>query len=289
MPKKGDISVPSVVPVERETLNSTEALTALRARVAKIEGHTQTLSTGVSARAWTSGFAQLDTALGGCFGFGALHEIMAASPVDLPSASAFAFGMLARLPRYGPILWCTNRMTRTEYGAPYAPGLAAFGINPARIISVAVHHPRDLSFVLEEAARLPALAAIITEGPLPSFTASRRLALLLATSQVPMLFVADGKLAQGSAAATRFVVSPIAAQNTAQNSVQSAAYDLRAPGPPAFHVTLARTRGGRPGLQFETVFNHASLSFTALSRALSDSVPDRELSVGAAPKRQLSA
>ncbi|NJR13588.1 MAG: Error-prone repair protein ImuA, partial [Phyllobacteriaceae bacterium] len=56
----------------------------------------------------------------------------------------------------------------------------AFGIDPARIIAARVRHGRDIGFVLEEAARLPSLAAIIAEGPQPSFTGSRRLALLLA-------------------------------------------------------------------------------------------------------------
>jgi protein ImuA len=269
--------VPALVYTPRHSQNAVEALGALRARIAKIEGHTQSLNADVKAKAWTTGLAELDAALGGSLGFGALHEIMPASPVDMPVASAFAFGLLARLPRRGPVFWCMSNLTGNEHGAPYMPGLAAFGINPGRMISVQVRHPRDLAFVLEEAAKLPALAAIIAEGAMPSFTASRRLALLLAASRVPLLFLADGKTAQGSAAETRVMVSPLA--------MPVSAFDSLSPGPPAFHLTLARTRGGRPGLSFQTVFDHATLTFTPLSRTPSDSVSDRQFFMGDPPER----
>ena len=279
-----------LIHTQRSSHNAIEALGALRARIAKIEGHTQSLNTRAEAKAWTSGLAELDAALGsgpsGVLNLGALHEIIPASPVDLPVASAFAFGLLGRLPRRGPIFWCMGNLTTNEHGAPYMPGLAAFGINPARIINVQLRHPRDLSFVLEEAARMPSLAAIIAEGPLPSFTASRRLALLLAQSHVPMLFLVDGKVVQGSAAATRFVVSPLAAPDNLS--------DIRAPGPPAFHVTLARTRNGRPGLQFQTVFDHAKLTFApfsapSVSGTPFDSLSDRQFSMENTPERHQRA
>jgi protein ImuA len=278
--------VPVSVQNLRNSQNANDALAHLRARIAKIEGHSAGLNNDAPAEKWTSGLAPLDAALGGTLSYGALHEIMAASPVDLPVASAFAFGLLARLKRQGPMLWCMSGGASAEYGAPYMPGLAAFGIDPARMICVNVRQPRDLSFVLEEAAKLRGLAAIIAEGPLPSFTASRRLALLLAQSQVPMLFLPDGKAVQGSAAATRFVVAPLVALNSA--------LDIRSPGPPAFRVTLARNRGGRSGLQFEMVFDHASLTFapyvgTAFSQPPSNSFPDREFLVEDAPERQRSA
>lgn len=276
------MSATQPVSVQPDSLGT---VSQLRARIAKIEGHAPGFDAGTHAEAWTSGLAELDAALGGGINFGALHEITAASPVDLPVASAFAFGLLARLKRRGPILWCMSGLTRNEHGAPYGPGLAAFGIDPARIISVNVRAPRDLSFVLEEAARLVSLAAIIAEGPQPSFTASRRMALLLATSHVPMLFLPEaktgGKSAEGSAATTRFVVSPAIAP---ENPV-----DPYCPGSPAFHVTLARHRGGRPGLSFQTVFDHAKLCFAPLSRAASDSVSDRQFSVGDPPAWQQRA
>jgi protein ImuA len=282
--------VPAVAQPRYETPGSIEALAGLRARIAKIEGHTPGLNSDSKTETWTSGFAQLDTALGG-LGLSALNEIVAASPVDLPVASAFALGLLARLKRRGPLLWCLNGLTQNEYGALYAPGLAAFGIDPSRIVSVTVRQPRDLSFVLEEAARASSLAAIIAEGPLPSFTASRRLALLLAASGVPMLFLPDGKMAEGSAAATRLVVSSIAApdQSLIAQVFDPRSLDPRSPGPPAFRVTLARIRGGRPGLEFEMVFDHATLSFkplfsAPLSGAQFDSIPDRQFSVASAPK-----
>jgi protein ImuA len=299
------------VPHGGQRVVANDALRHLRTRIAKIEGHTQSLNTGPSAQAWTSGLQALDAALGGGLQCGAMHEIVAASPVDLPVASAFALLMLARLKRRGPFLWCMSSLTGTEYGAPYMPGLAVLGIDAARMINVKVRHHRDLSFVLEEAARLPSLAAIIAEGPMPSFTASRRLALLLAASKVPLLYLPDTRTGQASAAATRLVVSPVAASDSVSDrhpldirALDVCALDIRSPGPPAFHVTLARTRGGRPGLQFETVFDHANLSFTPLSfvppgfappvgtplsGASSDGIADRQFLVGDAAVRQQRA
>ncbi len=275
----------SIVQHKARLPSDDDTLTHLRTCIAKIEGHKQNLNSDVQAEAWVSGHASLDAVLGG-IGFGTLHEIIADTPAHLPVASAFAFGLLARLKRCGPIFWCISNLTTNEHGLPYAPGLEAFGINPARIINVQLRQPRDLSFVLEEAARLPALAAIIAEGPMPSFKASRRLALLLAASHVPLLFLVDGKAVQGSAATTRFVVSPLVAPGNAA--------DIRAPGPPAFHVTLARNRGGRPGLQFEMVFDHANLTFaplpfTSLSGILPDSLSDRQFSVEDTPEWQWRA
>lgn len=278
-------------PTQRNWQSSQNTLELLRTRIAKIESRSPDLNLAVQAEAWRSGHAAMDAALG-AIGFGALHEIMPDRPAHLPSASVFALGLIARLPRRGPLLWCVSSLTQNEHGALYAPGVAAFGIDPSRIVCVTVRHPKDLNFVLEEAARLSSLAAIIAEGPLPSFTASRRLALLLAVSQVPMLFLPDGKAAQGSAAATRLVVGPLAAAESVivdPVSFEPRSVDPRAPGPPAFQVSLARNRGGRPGLTFEMVFDHANSSFAPYSRASSDSVPDREFSANHAPKWQRRA
>ena len=269
--------MPAAIQTFRNSQSPVEALDALRAQIAKIEGHTQSLNTDVKAKAWTSGFAELDAALGGALNFGAVHEIVPQLPVDLPVASAFAFGLIARLPRRGPVFWAMSSLGNAEHGAPYMPGLAAFGINPSRIINVAVRHPRDLAFVLEEAAKLTSLAAIIAEGPPPSFTASRRLALLLAQSNVPMLFLLDGKTSQGSAAETRFIAAPLA--------VPESAFDSLSLGPPAFNLTLARNRGGRPGFSFQMVFDHAKLCFTSVSGTSSDGIPHRQFSMGGAPER----
>lgn len=276
----------------KQSSRSNDAVSHLRARIAKIEGHLPGLNTETHAEPWTSGMAELDAALGQRLSLGALHEIAPLSPPDLPVASAFAFGLLARLKRRGPVFWCINGRTGNEYGTPYAPGLAAFGIDPSRIITVNVRQPKDLSFVLEEAARLSSLAAIIAEGPLPSFTSSRRLALLLAESGVPMLFLIDGKSVEGSAAATRFLIAPQAAVSSC--GLDAHAGDPRSPGPPAFRVILARNRGGRPGLEFEMVFDYASLTFApaakpAYSGASFDGVPDRQFSLDDAPKRHRSA
>jgi protein ImuA len=245
--------------------SSAVRLETLRARIARIEGRLPQLpdgGDGPQARRrvqnWTTGHGVLDAALGGGLPMDGLIEVTPSGPAMLPSASAFAFMLLSRLPRRGVVLHAVTRAAAREHGALHAPGLIDLGLDPGRILAVEAPHPRDMAFILEEAAQAQGLAALIAEGPPPSFLASRRLSLLLARRAMPCLFVPDQPLREGSAAALRLAVTPVPGPPDA--------LDARGPAPPAFRVTLARLRGGHPGLTLDTVFHHGDRIFTPFPR-----------------------
>src|ERR1700751_6375204 len=79
------------------------------------------------------GIAAIDRALpGGGLARGALHEIlgMGGDEEDGALAAAFAAGILGRLAETGDgaVLWCLPRPDL------YGPGLAAHGLDPARLV-----------------------------------------------------------------------------------------------------------------------------------------------------------
>src|SRR4051794_14965895 len=106
------------------TASSESELSALRRRIRALE----TGGAG-GGRALPFGVAAIDAALpGGGLALGALHEALGAGgdEEDGALAAAFAAGILGRLG--GAVLWCAAR------GDLYAPGLAAAGLPPERLV-----------------------------------------------------------------------------------------------------------------------------------------------------------
>jgi protein ImuA len=181
---------------------------------------------------------------------GALHEIVAASPGDAPAASGFALALAARFAaaRKGmaPILWIVEAHAATETGAPYAPGLAAHGIDPARLVLVSTRDGRESLWAMEEALKCRALAAVVADiwrlEPY-DLTASRRLVLAARKSGTPGLLVPAGAAGRvgslASAAWTRFEVRA----RPGFHGV-SAGARMPLPGRAAWAVRLARIRAG---------------------------------------------
>ncbi|HTO83753.1 MAG TPA: hypothetical protein VMQ73_16040, partial [Methylomirabilota bacterium] len=145
------------------------------------------------------GLPPLDAALGGGLPLGCLHEVAGA-----PGAGA-AFGfcavLLGRLAAAGPVLWCQPQLDL------YAPGLAACGLDPARLLVVTAPRPADRLWALEEGLRCRSLAAVLGELDGLDPTAARRLQLAAETSGVTgfVLHPEGGPPAQ-SVAATRWRV-----------------------------------------------------------------------------------
>jgi protein ImuA len=170
----------------------------------------------------------------------ALHEFYAVAPDDASTALALALLLAGRSRSEGAILWAMD-LHRGRGARPYAPGLAALGVAPERL--VLVHAPDTLALLraAADAVACPALAAVVIACPYaaPAFdlTASRRLALAAARSRVAVLAVRGGTVVP-SAAQTRWAVRrrrsrPLAAE---------------APGHMAFALELLRNRAGPAGL-----------------------------------------
>ena len=179
------------------------------------------------------GIRTIDDVLGGGLARGALHEIAAVSEAHLAAATGFALGIsclswpgLSRPSRLGRhcvpdrdarhkaghdgnnILWLAEDMALAESGAPYGPGLDAFGLPPEHLLTVAAARPRDLLWAMEEALRCRAVHAVIGElrrGEIDR-VAIRRLSLAAAESGALALLLRGAPIDDTSTAATRWIV-----------------------------------------------------------------------------------
>ena len=161
------------------------------------------------------GLAGLDAHLGGGLPRGCLHEV--AGAVDDGAAAGFCAALLGRLsaePMAGPVLWCQPTLDL------YGPGLAAFGLDPARLIVVTARRPADRLWAMEEGLRCPALAAVLGELDALDLTAARRLQLAAETSGVTgfVLHPNGGHPAQATAV-TRWKITAAAAPVSAGHGV----------------------------------------------------------------------
>ncbi len=152
------------------------------------------------------GIAAVDAALGGGLARGALHEIAAASEAHLAAATGFALGLAAH--EQARVVWIAEDMALAESGAPYGPGLDAFGLAPERLLTVSATHTRDLLWAMEEALRCRAVRVVIGEvrDSAVITVALRRLALAAAESGALALLLRCAPSTDASTAATRWIV-----------------------------------------------------------------------------------
>ena len=134
---------------------------------------------------------------------GCLHEILAADASA--AAAAFAAVLLARCADQGRhVLWCRRRR------GLYAPGLAAMGLDPARLLLVHVASEADVLCVMEEALRCQAVAAVLGETAAPAPIGLRRLQLAAEAGGGTAFVLRPGvKAASAAWAVTRWQVGTV--------------------------------------------------------------------------------
>ena len=201
------------------------------------------------------GLPALDDHLGGGLPRGCLHEV--AGAVDDGAALGFCVALLGRLAAERPVLWC-----QPDFDL-YAPGLAAAGLDPARLIVVTARRPADRLWALEEGLRCPALAAVLGEVDALDLTAARRLQLAAETGGVTGLVLRAGGPATVNVAATRWKVTSAGHGVLPQNWL----------GPSRWQLELQRCRGGRPGrwlIEWTEGGWHEAADPVALAAALRD-------------------
>ena len=171
----------------------------------------------------------------------ALHEVYAASAADAAAADGFALALALRASTR-PLVWIVEGRRRNEAGSPYATGLKAWGLAPADVLLVRVRDAPALLAAAEEALRSGAAGAVVMSGwgehRAHDLTASRRLSLAASEGGTVAVLARAAAQPRPSAAETRWRVH--AAPSTRLEAVD----DDRAPGRPAFHVALTRSRGG---------------------------------------------
>jgi protein ImuA len=150
----------------------------------------------------------------------------------------------------GAILWCLPRPDL------YGPGLAAAGLDPARLILATTERAADGLWAMEEGARSGVLAAVVGEVDRLSLTAARRLQLASETGGVTVFLLRTGVPADGAAAVatTRWRVTSVPGSGS-QPWLDGSCWQAE----------LLRCRGGRPGTWtlswHEGAWHHAAGDF----------------------------
>ena len=167
----------------------------------------------------------------------ALHEVIAG---DAGAATGFCAALIGRLAggsEDGPVLWCESRHA-LDSGGIYAPGLARFGLDPARLILVRARRDDEVLWAMEEGLRCRGLSAVVGEAREVSLTASRRLQLAAAEGRtMAILLRPRAQAASASAATTRWRVD--AAPDCAGGEEPGL-------GPARWRAEMFRCRGGGP-------------------------------------------
>jgi protein ImuA len=229
-----------------------ETVSLLRRRLAALEP----VPARREGEAFGLGPTMIDDALAGGLARGGLHEIFPAEAADATAATGFGIGLALRaMAGTGFMAWIRQAFAETEAGRLHAPGLAAFGLDPSRLILV---RTRDIVGVLRagvEAARCPGLDIALIEPwghhRTLDLTATRRLALAAEKSGVTIILLRPGAMAEPSAALTRWRVAASASAPLAAN----------APGHPVFDVTLLRHRAGLSGMRWRLEWDHEHHQF----------------------------
>jgi protein ImuA len=188
-----------------------------------------------------------------------LHEVFAETAPDAVCAAGFAAALAVRIAGDRPVLWARQDYADVEAGGLYGPGLVELGLDPGRLIVVRTADAQGVLRAGADAARCPALGAVLLEpwgeAKALDLTASRRLALAAGQSGVTLLMIRAAAQPRPSAAMTRWSVRPRL----------SRALEAVTPGFPAFTLTLLRHRAGRSEQTFDVEWDRDRAAFTDLA------------------------
>jgi len=239
------------------------SLAALRSEVRQLERGGARVEGG-NGHSLPLGAAALDAHLpDGGLPLACLHEIEGGlAERDDGAATGFCLALLARLAAHlaaarppGPVLWAT------PWRDLYAPGLAAFGFDPRRLLLVRAGGTAEVLWTMEEGLRCPDLLAVVGEVEALDRTAGRRLQLAAEAGGVTA-FALHRRLrpqrsaAAPSAATTRWRIGPEATAGLAAGTGTSG----RVLRPARWRAELMRCRGAAPG-QWLLEWNDATGGF----------------------------
>ena len=211
---------------QRPTL-APAAMAALRQEIRRIEGFKNLSGRG----ALRFGIPDIDNALPEkSFPLGVTHEFISEAPEETAATAGFLSGLLALMLREsGSVAWIGSRRTL------YAPGLAAYGFDPRRIVFIEAEKS-DALWAMEETLRCKGLAAAVGEIGDADLTSTRRLQLAAESSGTTGLLLRTKPRKTGSSACvTRWHIRPL--PSAPENALPGL-------GAPRWHAELLKTRGG---------------------------------------------
>ncbi|NWH08365.1 MAG: hypothetical protein HXY22_06945 [Alphaproteobacteria bacterium] len=197
---------------------------------------------------------EASSALG--LGDGTLNEFFSATASNAQSLVGLMLGCAFQASSRSTLL-VRQHFLGVETGEPYPFGLIEFGIDPARIIFVAVQDVQSALQAGLEGARCSALGAVLIElrGEARAYdlTASRRLALAAKASGTLVFLSRTAARPYPSAAETRWQVAAASSRPLAAN----------APGNPAYDLTLLRARNRQEGARYHVEWDRNARTFIA--------------------------
>jgi protein ImuA len=206
------------------------AMAALRQEIRRLEGFKNPLA---QANAVRFGIPEIDNALPEkSFPLGVTHEFISHAPEEAAATAGFLSGLVALMTKdSGSVAWIGRQRPM------YAPGLAAYGLDPKRILFIQAERDRDALWAMEEALRCKGLAAVVGEAADADLTATRRLQLAAEESGATgILLRANPRKTGTSACVTRWHIRPL--QSGADNGLPGV-------GVTRWRAELLKTRGGR--------------------------------------------
>lgn len=188
-----------------------------------------------------------------------LVDVAPAAPGDEVAAIGFALAFARSAASDGLLIWTAPERLFAEYGAPYAEGLAQFGLDLKRFLIVKTRTQIDALWAAEQGLTLPRAFVLSTIAPSKrplDLTATRRL-LLAAKKNRSACALIRFDAAHGGAAQLRFEVRAAPGE--------SSVYGL---GPPAFDVHLTRNRAGPAGGRWRLEWRPYEHAFKTVARPL---------------------
>lgn len=169
------------------------------------------------------------------FPLGNVHEFICDGVENAAATSGFISGILFRLmQRGGASLWISSSRTI------FPPALKSFGVDPDKIIFIDVSKEKDVLWTMEEAIKCDGLAAVVGEVQELSFTASRRLQLVVEQSRVTgFIFRLSSQNLNTTACVTRWQITPL--PSALPNNMPGIGF-------PQWRVELLKVRNGKPGI-----------------------------------------
>ena len=142
-----------------------------------------------------------------------LHALHPAHPGQEAAVAGFALALVLALEGSpdAPVLWVQEGQAAREAGRPYGPGLAALGLDPARLVVVAVkgamHAFAAAEMGLEEAGLAGVLVELPPRLPADMLKLGKRLSLRAEAQETPCLLLHAGAEPVEAPVATRWLVA----------------------------------------------------------------------------------
>ncbi len=229
----------------------------LKTQIAGIDGR-------VSRQVMPLAVDSLDSALSGGLALGRVH-IMCGMMQAHGAVSGFVTALLMRLVAHlsaagtssaGPIVWCPASSLGGA-GMLYGHGLAALGLDPARLLIVDTPHPSHRMAALDDIARTDGLAAVVAEydGVQKSsdywMRLMRRIQLAAESSRVTVFLLGAPLAANGCETVWHIAPTNMASADKMPGHIthNSPHRSFTSPSQswcPGWKITLKRVRGGYP-------------------------------------------